>query len=117
MIRNFFAGLLCLFSTITFGACGDAKPVNDVGFCSSFKSVATCYCTTAGLPKPLCTDMKMLYTRIVSIYGSLEKGCANQRNTTPQNCIANWNCYRLGKAQQTTSDGKTVECLTACEKF
>ena len=95
MIRRTFAGLMCLFSVSTF-SCGNAVPTNDVNFCASFKKVATCYCTSSGLPAGMCQDMNMLYARMVSVYGSLDKACAAQPYTTKQDCLDNWNCYRLG---------------------
>lgn len=101
MIRGFFAGLMFLLSFSVFAngnvvACGNAVPTNDVNFCSSFKTVATCYCTSSGLPSGMCQDMNMLYARMVSVYGSLDKACAAQPYTTKQDCLDNWNCYRLG---------------------
>ncbi len=99
MIRGFFAGLMCLlsFSVFSYGnPCGNAVPTNDLNFCASFKVVATCYCTSSGLPAGMCQDMNMLYARMVSVYGSLDKACAAQPYTTKQDCLDNWNCYRLG---------------------
>ncbi|MBI2785206.1 MAG: hypothetical protein HYX60_02400 [Legionella longbeachae] len=97
MIRGIFVGLMSLFSVSSFSfSCPNALPTNSEGFCASFKSVAICYCTSTGLPSGMCQDMKMLYARMISIYGSLSNACNAQKYTTPQDCMDNWNCYRLG---------------------
>lgn len=98
MKRGIFACLMYVFSLSVFSAvsCGNALPTNDVNFCSSFKVVAKCYCTSSGLPGPMCEDMNVLYARMVSVYGSLDKACTAQRYTTKQDCLDNWNCYRRG---------------------
>lgn len=118
MIKTIFAGILFLFSTFTFaGACGKAVPIDNANFCSSFKKVAICYCTDTGLPAPLCQDMKMLYARMVSVYKTLDNACANQHHTTKEDCVANWNCYRLGTGQQQTDDHRIANCKSVCERF
>lgn len=111
MIRGIIAVLVCFFSMTTFAsvnempfgltntaqfACGKAVPTNDPKFCSSFKTVAICYCTAQGLPPMMCQDMNMLYARLVSVFGSLQKACEYQKETTTQDCMDNWKCYRSG---------------------
>jgi hypothetical protein len=85
----------CLFAQVV-AACDRAVPTNDVNFCSSFKAVATCYCTTTGLPSGMCQDVRTLYSRMVAIYGSLQTACERQKYTTSQDCMNNWNCYLYG---------------------
>ena len=41
--------------------------------------------------------MNSLYDRMITMFGSLETACALQPYTTPQDCMDNWNCYRLGR--------------------
>jgi hypothetical protein len=96
MIRRIFAVLLCFFSLSAFAACTNAVPTDNPAFCASFKTTAICYCTASGLPPMMCQDMNMLYARLVSVFGSLQKACEYQRYTSPQDCMDNWNCYRLG---------------------
>lgn len=86
--------LFCVFS-YSF-ACSNALPTNDANFCSSFKSVATCYCTSSGLPSGMCQDVSALYGRMVIVFGSLQKACEYQKHTNTQNCLDNWNCYMYG---------------------
>lgn len=77
-------------------ACTNALPTNDPGFCPSFKVAATCYCTSSGLPAGMCQDMNALYSRMLSVFGSLQKACEYQRYTSTQDCMDNWNCYLFG---------------------
>lgn len=117
MIRTIFAGLLFIFSAVTFAAaCGKALPIHHPNFCSSFKTTATCHCTAKGLPPYVCQNMKLLYGQMVAVYGSLESACAAQRETTPDDCIANWKCYKTGTATQKVDD-IYVNCASVCEKF
>lgn len=95
MIRKIGFVLFCFFSISTF-ACTNALPTNHVDFCPSFKTAATCYCAASGIPAGLCQDMKMIFDRMISVFGSLQRACEFQKYTTPQDCINNWNCYRLG---------------------
>ena len=83
------------FATI-FGACPAAVPISGSGFCSSFKSVAQCHCTASGLPNGMCTNMKTIYDRMMSMFGSVRRACEYQHDTSVQNCIDAWVCYRSG---------------------
>ena len=89
-------GLLALFISPTHGNCPQALPTADAGFCASFKSVAQCHCTSSGLPAGMCRDMNSIYSRMVSIFGSQQKACEYQKDTTTQTCMDDWNCYRMG---------------------
>lgn len=105
MIKRIFISLICILCISVsaysddlpgFAACANAVPTNDVNFCSSFKTVAICYCTASGLPSGMCQNMNSLYDRMMTVFGSLQKACEYQRYTTVQDCMDNWNCYRLG---------------------
>ncbi|CDZ77170.1 hypothetical protein BN59_01452 [Legionella massiliensis] len=94
-------GLIAIFSlfiSLSFAAtsCLKAKPTNDPLFCASFKSVAKCHCVEFGLPSGMCEDMNQLYWRIVAMYGSLEQACKRQHETSAQDCMDNWHCFRDG---------------------
>jgi hypothetical protein len=87
---------LTLFFNINVFSCPMALPTDNVNFCSSFKTAAICHCTSSGLPSGMCQDLNALYSRMISIFGSLKKACEYQKHTSTQDCIDNWNCYRLG---------------------
>jgi len=95
MMKKIFIAMMFFISTESF-SCNNALPTDDPNFCSSFKSVATCYCTSSGLPSGMCQNMNTLYARMISIFGSLQKACEYQTSTTPQDCVNNWNCYLNG---------------------
>ncbi|CAM4393251.1 MAG: hypothetical protein LEGION0403_FIIPPAGN_00773 [Legionella sp.] len=97
MVRKIFAVLMCFVSISAF-ACNNAVPTDNPGFCPSFKTAAICYCQASGLPAGMCQDMRMLYARLISVFGSLQKACEYQKYTSVQDCMDNWNCYRLGGA-------------------
>lgn len=95
MKKNLY-GTILFFLSISASACPIAVPTSDSNFCSSFKSAATCYCTSSGLPSGMCQDMNALYNRMMIVFGSLQKACEYQHYTTPQDCIDNWTCYLRG---------------------
>ncbi|MFA6301822.1 MAG: hypothetical protein WC627_01645 [Legionella sp.] len=104
MLRILFIALAFLFNLSAFAnplACARAVPTDNVNFCSSFKSVATCHCTASGLPTEMCKDMGAIYSRMLSVFGSLQRACEYQKATSPQDCVDNWNCYRLGGIDST----------------
>jgi len=94
-MKNFLIAIACCISLSSF-ACPNAQPTNDVNFCPTFKSAATCYCTSSGLPAGMCQDMRALYGRMMVVFGSLKKACEYQHYTTTQECMDNWNCYLRG---------------------
>lgn len=95
-MKKYGVGIL-LFCVSGFSlACSNALPTNDANFCSSFKSVASCYCTASGLPSGMCQDMNALHARMVMVFGSLQKACEYQKHTSAKNCMDNWNCYLHG---------------------
>src|SRR5689334_4606211 len=84
------------FATDFYSNCPQALPTNDANFCSSFKSVAECHCIESGLPKKMCQDVEAIYVRMISMFGSVQKACQYQHDTSTRNCIDDWNCYRTG---------------------
>lgn len=99
MKNKVVAFVIGLYTSVSFAylnACPPALPSNAPGFCSSFKMSAECYCTASGLPRGMCTNMDLLYNRMVSTFGSLNKACEFQRDTPVQTCVDAWNCYRQG---------------------
>ena len=87
---------LAFYFNTTFAACPQASPSSTPGFCSTFKLVAQCHCTSSGLPKGMCMNMHSLYDRMIAMFGSVRRACEYQRDTSVQNCIDSWNCYRSG---------------------
>lgn len=112
MIRRFLTTLGCMFTLSTF-ACSNAQPTDTPGFCATFKTAATCYCSSSGLPPIMCQDMSMLYARLISVFGSLQKACEYQHNTSTQDCVDSWNCYLKGgldsRGKQCSSTGKACQ--------
>jgi len=90
--------LLYMFCTTAFAAlsCPQAASTDSPGFCPSFKSVAQCHCTSSGLPASLCQDMNSIYKRMIAIFGSEQRACEYQKDTSTQNCLDDWACYRNG---------------------
>lgn len=98
MIKKFIV-IGCLLTISSFclaSSCPRATPTNQPEFCSSFKTAAKCHCTSSGLPAGMCSNMKLLYTRMLSAFGSVQRACEFQRDVSPQECVDNWNCYRNG---------------------
>lgn len=77
-------------------ACQGALPTSDANFCATMKQSAQCHCVSTGLPQSVCQDIGQLYARLISVFGTLERVCAYQHETSKQECIDDWNCYRLG---------------------
>jgi len=80
----------------TFSNCPHAVPSNHPNFCNSFANVAKCHCTEAGLPGGMCSDVNAIYNRMIAIFGNQRKACQYQKDTSVQECMDDWNCYRLG---------------------
>lgn len=105
MIKKIGAVFLFFFSACTFAAplslipnlaCHKAEPTNSSTFCPSFKVAATCYCKESGLPAGMCQNMRVLYNRMMSVFGTIQAACKYQRYTSAQDCIDNWLCYMNG---------------------
>lgn len=82
--------------TPTTTNCPQALPTDDSNFCSSFKEAAVCRCVSMGLPPGLCQDMQSLNARMLSMFGSLERACSFQKDTSKQTCMDDWTCYLNG---------------------
>lgn len=117
MIKKIVIVWVCLFSITSFAttlsSCPSATPSNGAEFCSSFKVAAQCHCMSSNLPKAMCMNISLLYDRMVSLFGSVRRACEYQRNTSTQNCIDSWACYRSGGR---TSQGELCNGTgNACE--
>ena len=111
MFKRFLMIAMSTLSLASF-ACTNALPTDDANFCSSFQTAATCYCMAAGLPASQCQNLNLVYERMLFVYKSLENACAHQNQTTAQNCVDNWNCYRNGgiDSQGRSCSGTTLSC-------
>ncbi len=96
MQRIFVFFVTCFFSSILIAACPTAAPTDSSEFCASFKVAAQCHCSASGLPEVMCTNVRLLYQRLMVTFGTLEKTCAFQHDTTTENCIDSWKCYLNG---------------------
>lgn len=100
MMKKFSLFLLCLVTSICFASpptkCAEADETTKSTFCASFAAVATCHCLESHVPSFACQNMNFLYNAMLAQYTTLERACASQTYTKPQNCIDSWNCYRLG---------------------
>lgn len=113
--------ILNLITPKSYAACKKADPVEFPSFCSTFKAVAACHCS-GSLPSGMCQDMKTIYSRMVSIFGSQQKACEYQwgdgkkdGGVPVQECMDDWNCYRQGG---TSSENKVCSGTgNACERF
>lgn len=122
-MRHFFLrltrlALFCIFIVTPFAkaatsSCPQALVTDNPNFCSSFKEAAICHCTSMGLPINFCQDLKALNARMLSMFGSLERACAFQKNTSQQTCMDDWNCYLNGgedsNGRLCTSTGDSCE--------
>lgn len=89
--------VLVMFSTWSFaGSCPSASSVTSPGFCSSFKVAAECHCISSGLPRGMCNNYRLLYKRMLDTFGSLQRACEFQHDTSVQECIDDWNCFLAG---------------------
>jgi len=89
----------CILTTVSFAVptfCSYATPSSETTFCDSFKLAAECRCVASGLPKGMCSNMELLYSRMVSMFGSLERACQFQHDTSLEECMEDWQCYRYG---------------------
>jgi hypothetical protein len=110
MIKKITILLTCFSSISCFAisSCPPAASTASPGFCTSFAKSAICYCTLTGLPGGMCSNLGILYGRMIGMFGSLANACAHQHDTTQQNCIDSWNCYRYGG---TNSQGQLCSSL------
>ena len=109
------AGLpfLTLFIPKTHPACSKAYPAYNSKFCAAFKASAACACSSSGMPRSQCQDMKKLHERMIMVFDSVEKACAYQHDTSTADCRDSWKCYRLGGKD---SQGRLCQATgKACE--
>lgn len=99
--------VLC-FSVSSFAATSQAeycvKADRTTGdFCATFTQGAQCHCREDGhLPGQLCTDMNLIYERMVKTFKTQQRACdwqaanAVPERTTSKDCMDDWNCFRNG---------------------
>ncbi|MDP3561859.1 MAG: hypothetical protein Q8R83_06755 [Legionellaceae bacterium] len=88
--------IFSLSLTVQAASCPSATRPSAPGFCSSFKIAAECHCISSGLPRGMCMNHELLYKRMITTFGSLQKACEFQHDISAQECIDDWNCFRFG---------------------
>ncbi|MDF1677094.1 MAG: hypothetical protein P1U32_00155 [Legionellaceae bacterium] len=91
-----FAIAFFFSSVLSAAACPTAAPTDSPKFCASFQTAARCHCTAGGLPTAMCSNVRLLYQRLLVTFGTLEKTCEFQHDTTKENCMDSWKCYLNG---------------------
>jgi hypothetical protein len=81
------------FSTFS---CAKIDNFESPEFCKAFEEIARCHCTNSGLPSRLCQNVQSIYSRMISTFGSIDKACRFQKDTSQNNCIDAWKCYLQG---------------------
>jgi hypothetical protein len=113
VIKRILFACLASFSYLTIAmACPAATSTSDPKFCDSFKLAAQCHCTSSGLPARMCSDMNTLYSRMLVIFKTVQKACEFQNETSAQNCMDGWSCYRNGglNSQNELCNGTGAPC-------
>lgn len=105
-MKRIFIFALCfiaspLFAFAPIAACPQALPTSDANFCPTFKQSAICFCTSKGVPASMCQDVNKIYSRMISMYGSQQRACQRQKETSYQVCMDDWNCFRQGGTDST----------------
>ncbi len=91
-----FMYLSSIFGSSILFACPMATPTGSSDFCQSFKVAAQCHCSASGLPSRMCQDMNIIYERMIAVFRDVKKACEFQHDTSTQNCVDSWRCYRQG---------------------
>jgi hypothetical protein len=129
--------LLCFFSLSTFAATDivsrylapvhTGAPMCDTHasysyqstFCATFPPAAICNCQLHTTDPNYCSSMTNIYKAMIKTYGSLAGACKMQNVTTPDECVADWNCYwdggkptNLPPSDTRLCDGNGIACTT-----
>ncbi len=111
-----FLSVSCFSSTFpTY--CDPAPPVTDSKFCAAFKASAQCHCQADGkLPEGMCLDMNVVYSRMIGKFHTQQEACDWQKmhgvpvTTESQECMDDWDCYRLGGDHHGLCSGTGNKC-------
>lgn len=111
--KRLIFGVLSILSSWAFASsCPPATSVTSPGFCNSFKTAAECHCISSGFPKGMCKNYRLLYKRMLDTFGSLQRACEFQHDTSVQECMDDWNCFLSGGV--TSSSGSCSGNGQAC---
>lgn len=94
--KRIFLGVVFSFFSLASWSCQQADAYDTPEFCANFESIAKCHCQATGLPARLCANVPMIYSRMLSTFGSIEKACRYQKDTSYQSCLDAWQCYQKG---------------------
>jgi hypothetical protein len=89
-------GFLKVFLAKSHPGCEQALPPSHQKFCQSFETAARCACRSSGMPAPLCQNMKSLHHQMLMVFTTQRAACEFQRDTSSQDCLDSWKCYREG---------------------
>lgn len=97
-MKGIISGIIFLVSSssVIAASCPRATATSSPKFCESFKVAARCHCTSSGLPAAMCSNVRLLYQRLIVTFGTLEKTCEFQHDTTTEDCIDSWKCFLNG---------------------
>lgn len=94
--KKFLSGLIFAVVSFSSWSCPQADAYDTPQFCSLFESIAKCHCQATGLPARLCSNVPQIYARMLATFGSIEKACRYQKDTSYQSCLEAWQCYQKG---------------------
>jgi hypothetical protein len=94
--KNIFLASLMTLSSFNVLACGKASAYDTPEFCQNFQEIAKCHCVASGLTARMCSNVPQIYNRMISAFGSIERACRFQKDTSVQNCVDAWQCYQQG---------------------
>lgn len=94
-------------------SCQQTNAYDSPEFCGMFESIARCHCQASGLPARACSSMSQIYSRMMATFGSIDRACRYQKDTSFQSCLDAWQCYQKGGqlADGRLCNGTGVPCV------
>lgn len=74
-------------------ACNASTTPGSPDFCNSFKTATQCHCMSTFLPIEVCSNPKMVYSRMISLFKNLDTACKFQKETSPEICVKYWSFF------------------------
>lgn len=94
--KKIFVGFAFYALSFVSWSCQQTNAYDSPEFCSLFESIAKCHCQATGLPAKLCSNVPQIYSRMIATFGSIQKACRYQKDTSVQSCLEAWQCYQKG---------------------
>jgi len=92
----FFILFFLFFNSFAKSGCPLAELSSSANFCESFKKVAQCHCEKKGVPRFLCRNMKFIHFCMIKKFGTENKTCLVQDDTSVNICVDDWKCFWKG---------------------